>query len=186
MTVSGINHFSHSSAVLDTSGQLALLVLESQEQQQASHLQDLALARERFVVESNEQVEAMHDQADAIRRGAVFQAGASCTAATIQIVDFLEVPDKGKCEGPIGEISAGLADGLSEPLGKWLGDAPAADAAADAQQHATQAQQAEWQLSDAKDAIKRSDNRQDQALQWLSGEISSEAQANAAIIGGYA
>lgn len=186
MTVSGINQFSHPSPMLNASGQLALLVLESQEQQQASELQNMALARERFVAESNEQVEAMHEQADAIRLGAAFQAAASCTAATIQVVDYLEVPEDGKCEAPIGEICAGLASGLSEPLGKWVGDGPAADAAADAKQHGTQAQQAEWQLSDAKDAIDRSDRRQDQALQWLSGEVSSEAQANAAIIAGYA
>ena len=185
MTVSGINHFSRPSAVLDTSGQLALLVLESQEEQQASHLQDLALARERFVVESNEQVEAMHDQADAIRLAAAFQAAASCTAATIQLDVCIDPPECAKTAS-VMKISSELMSGLSEPLGKWVGDAPAADAAADAKQNATQAQQAEWQLSDAKDAIKRSDDRQGQALQWLSGEVSSEAQANAAIIAGFA
>jgi hypothetical protein len=186
MTIYGVGTYSHPSPVLDVSGQLALLVLEQQEQQQEAHLQDLATAREQFVAESNQQVAAMHEQASVIRLGAVFQATASVAAADIQVIQALDGPAPGCVADRLYNCGSGLAGGLGEPLGKWLGDAPAADAAADAKQHGTRAQLAESRMSEAKDAIKRSDERQDQALQWLSNEVSSDGQATAAIVAGLA
>jgi hypothetical protein len=183
--------YSAQSLALDAEGQLAVLLLETQEAEQEVDRDNLALARSRFVEASNAQVEAMRDEADHILVGAVFEAGASLTAAGIQAGDVLmpeECDASGKllAEKPWGEICAGGTNGLSAPLGAALGDAPAADARADAKRAGTSAQQAEWQLSDAKDAIARSDEQQDKVTEWLRSQATSEANATAAIIAGIA
>jgi hypothetical protein len=176
---------------LDTEGQLAVLLLQTQEEQQASDRESQALARARFIEASNERVAAMHEEADAVRLGAYFQAGASVAAAGIQIGDELMPPPCDKAgkvvaEKPWGEIGAAAANAASQPLGKLLGDAPAADARADAQRSATSAQLAEWDLANAKDALQQSDAKQDKITEWLSSETSSQANASAAIISGLA
>ena len=184
--------YSNPGLALDAEGELALLLLNKEETQQDVDRDSAALARERFVAASNVQVAAMHEEADAITRGAFFQAGAGLTAAGIQVGDVLVEPKcdpvthKPQTEKPWGEISAGAANSLSEPLGKWLGDAPAADARADAKRAGTTAQQAEWQLSDAKAAIADSDEQQDKVTDWLSSESSSQQSTEQAIIAGLA
>lgn len=187
---SGSGIYSAQALALDAEGRLALLLLETQEAQQAFDRDDTALARERFVAAADAQVEAMHEEAECIRLGAYFQAGASVTAAGIQIGD---VASPSPCdalgraiEEPWGEIGAGVSQGVSQPLGSLLGAAPAADARADAQRAATSARQAEWQLSDADEAIERSDERQRQVTSWLSSQASARADARAAIIAGLA
>lgn len=195
MTINGIGasaaYFSNEGLALDGEGQLALLLLNKEEAQQNADQQSKTLARDRFIAASNAQVAAMHDEADAITRGAFFQAGASLTAAGIQAGDLVmesdcpETSETGK-EKPWGEIGAGVANGLSGPLGRWLGDAPAADARADAKRAATDAQLAEWQLGDAAQAIRDSDQQQDKVTDWLSAQSSNEQSAEQAIIAGLA
>jgi hypothetical protein len=177
--------------LLDAEGQLAVLLLQTQEEQQVSDRESAALARARFIEASNEQVAAMHEEADAVRLGAYFQAGASAAAAGIQIGDELMPPECDKAgnlvaEKPWGEIGAAAANGASQPLGKLLGDAPAADARADAKRAATSAQLAEWDFADAKDALQQSDALEAKITEWLSAESSSQASASAAIISGLA
>jgi hypothetical protein len=196
MTINGIganaSYFSNQGLALDGEGQLALLLLNKEEAQQDADQQTKTLARDRFIAASDAQVAAMHDEANAITRGAFFQAGASLTAAGIQTADLAMEPEcepeahQPGTEKPWGEMGAGVANGLSQPLGKWLGDAPAADARADAKRAATDAQLAEWQLGDASQAIRDSDQRQDQVTEWLSAQSSNERSAEQAIIAGLA
>ena len=183
--------YSAQALALDSEGQLAVLLLETEESEQAVERDNLALARTRFIEASNDQVADMHAEADAVRLGAYFQAGASLTAAAIQVGDVGMPPEcdelgKTMVEEPWGEIGAGLGNGLSQPLGKLLGDAPAADARADAKRAATAAQQAEWQLDDAQKALGRSDEQQEQVTSWLSSQATSHADARSAIIAGLA
>lgn len=185
MTISGVSQFSHAGASLDASSQLAVLVLEQQEQQQDSDRQDMSLARASYIAESNAQVEAMHDQADATRLGAFVQAGFSGASAAIQLDLCLAPPESQKTE-TLMKIGAGVLNEMSALAGKYVGDAAATDAQAVAKHHESLAKQAEWDLSDAKSAIDRSDKRQDQALQWLATEASAKAEASSSIIAGLA
>jgi len=122
----------------------------------------------------------------------VFQAAASLTAATIQIGDALDEPEcdsSGKPvekEGPWGEIGASVSNAMSQPLGKMLGDSPAANDRADAKQAGTAAQQATWQLDDANKAIDEADKHQDKALDWLASEAANKASTENGIIAGFA
>jgi hypothetical protein len=196
MTINGIGpspgYFSNEGLALDGEGQLALLLLETQEAQQDANRQTKLLARDRFVTASNAQVAAMHNEADAIELGAYFQAGASLAASAIQLGDAAVEPEcdpvtkETPTEKPWGEIGAGVANGLSEPLGKLVGDAPAANARADAKRAGTSAQLAEWQLGDATSAIRESDEQEDEITNWLSTQSSSQHATEQAIIAGLA
>jgi hypothetical protein len=124
--------------------------------------------------------------------GATFQAAASLTAASIQVGDALDEPEcdalgnpRSK-EGPWGEIGSSISNAMSQPLGKMLGDSPAANDRADAKRAATAAQQATWQIDDATSAIDKSAKHQDKALDWLGSEAANEASAESGIIAGFA
>jgi hypothetical protein len=177
---------------LDAEGQLALLILESEEARHEVASADKLSARERFIIASNAEVAAMHEEAHDILVGAAFQAAASLTAATIQVGDALDEPEcdsSGKPiekEGPWGEIGASVSNAMSQPLGKMLGDSPAANDRADAKRAATAAEQASWQMDDASKAIDSSNNHQDKALDWLASESANKASTENGIIAGFA
>jgi hypothetical protein len=194
MTISNIGAggtFSQSVG-LDAEGQLALLILESEEVRHEVASADKLVARDRFIAASNAEVAAMHEEADDIMVGATFQAAASLTAAAIQVGDALDEPEcdaRGNPlskEGPWGEISSSISNAMSQPLGKMLGDSPAANDRADAKRASTAAQQASWQLDDATGAIDKSNKHQDKALDWLASEAANEASTESAIIAGLA
>ena len=177
---------------LDAEGQLALLILETEETRHEVATADKLVARDRFITASNAEVAAMHEEADDIMIGATFQAAASLTAASIQIGDALDEPecDAGgnplSKEGPWGEIGSSISNAMSQPLGKMLGDSPAANDRADAKRAATAAEQATWQLDDATSAINESDKHQDKALDWLASEAGNKASTETGIIAGFA
>jgi hypothetical protein len=194
MTISNIGGaatFSQSVG-LDAEGQLALLILESEETQQEVAAADKLLARDRFITASNAEVAAMHEEADHIMIGAAFQATASLTAASIQIGDALDEPECDALgrplskEAPWGEIGSSISNGMSQPLGEMLGASPAAHDRADAKRAGTAAQQATWQIDDATRAIDRSDEHQDKALDWLASESANKASTENGIIAGFA
>jgi hypothetical protein len=189
MTINNISssHFSISGTALGTEGQLALLMLENEEAQKDTANADKALARDRFVEASNAEVAAMREEADDIRLGAFFQAGASLTAAGIQAGDVLMAPEcdaqgKEKPEAPWGEIGAGAANSLSQPLGKWIGDAAVADDRGDAKRAGSAAEQAAWDQADANDAIDHLNDQRDRVTSWLQSENSEQANATAGIL----
>jgi|GEM_PF-5089704 len=191
-TISGATAFSHSGLGMDAEGQLALLILETEDTRHEVAIADKALARERFITASDAEVAAMHEEADDIMRGAVFQAAASLTAAAIQVGDALDEPECDSSgrpiekEGPWGEIGASVSNAMSQPLGKMLGDSPAASDRADAKRAATVAEQATWQLDDAKAAIDKSEQHQNKALDWLGSESANRANTENGIIAGFA
>jgi hypothetical protein len=194
MTISNIGGAAtlSQSVGLDAEGQLALLILETEETRHEVAASDKLVARDRFIMASNAEVAAMHAEADDIMIGATFQAAASLTAATIQFGDALDEPECDALgrplskEDPWGAIGSSLSNAMSQPLGKMLGDSPAANDRADAKRAATAAQQATWQLDDATRAIDKSNEHQDKALDWLASETANEASTENGIIAGFA
>ena len=195
MTISniiGTSAFSHSNVGVDAEGQLALLILQSEETRHEVAAADKLLARDRFIEASNAEVAAMREEAHDILVGAAFQAAASLTAATIQVGDALDEPECDSSgrptekEGPWGEIGASVSNAMSQPLGKMLGESPAANDRADAKQAGTAAQQATWQIDDASKTIEASDKHQDKALDWLASEAANKASTENGIIAGFA
>ena len=129
--ISGASSFAQSGVGLDAEGQLALLVLEAQDSQHASATADKALARDRFIEASADEVAAMREEAKDIFIGACVQGATSAAAAIVQFGDAASEPEPGPDgktpkEGPWCEITAGALNAASQPLGKMLGDSPAA------------------------------------------------------------
>jgi hypothetical protein len=198
MTSAGINStttFAQSGVGLDAEGQLALLVLESEQSHEEAGRADKTVARQQFLDASAKEVMALRDEAHDILVGALVQGAVTVTAASIQFGDALDEPgcvDKlgnpmePAKEKPWGEISAAFFNGSSQPLGKALGDSPAANDRADGKRAATAAQQAEWKLDDAQQAIDKSNSRQDKTLDFLQSDSANRASTETGIIAGFA
>jgi hypothetical protein len=175
---------------LSSEGRLALLVLEHEETQQDTDRAAKALARDQYVAASNAEVAALREEADDMRMSAFVQGATTLASAAIKFGDAWDEP---KCdatgkiakEKPWAEIAAGACDGSTGVVGK-LFDASVADDRADGKRASQAAQLAEWDMGDASDAIRKSDERQDKATDWLSASDANQASTTAAIIAGFA
>jgi hypothetical protein len=156
------------------SGELAVLMLETQEQQKQSDRDQLQSARHDFSDALADEVQALRDQADATFRGALF-AGATAIAS-----GGMGAWAAGRdCEKPWqGAVGDGLGK-LSEPLGAAIGKNYGA-ANAKSAQGAEEA--AKWQIDDARDASKNAKGLQDKALDWVSSMADRDAATTAAIL----
>lgn len=189
---SGVGAFPDLGIGLSSEGRLALLVLEHEETQQDTDRAAKSLARDQYVAASNAEVAALREEADDMRMSAFVQGATTMASAAIKFGDAWDEP---KCdptgeifpikEKPWAEIAAGACDGSTGVVGK-LFDASVADDRADGKQASQAAQLAEWGMADASDAIKKSDERQDKATDWLSASDANQASATAAIIAGFA
>jgi hypothetical protein len=195
MTINGIgsgnSSFMHSAGALDADGQLALLVLKSEDAQQSAAREGAALARERYAAASEAEVQAMRDAADHLFVGAVLRGVCQLTAAAIQFGDATDSPGvcrdgREKYEAPFCESGAAAATAASEPLAVFFGDSEAKNDEADAKREGTTATLAQSDLSDAKEAIKQSQDRQVSSTDWLASESANRASASSAIIAGFA
>lgn len=209
MSISGIG--GGSGIGLSNEGRLALLVLAHEDTQQEADRTEKSIARSEYIAATNDEIEALEDEAGDVLLGAAVQATATGVSAGIQFVDTWNDPcatpiDAGGKDGPCkdlsnrellaalkpgpqekpwGEIASGVTGGMSAPLGK-LFDARVANDRAEGKRAQQTAQLAEWDLSEAKDAIKESQQRQEKATDWLSANNSNEASTMSAIIAGFA
>lgn len=167
--------------------QLAVLVLENQDLEQRIDQQTLDQARRSFVEHSAAQIRAMRKEAEHIARGALLEAGAIATGAALDGAGAYcaatapagaKVPEADYLHGA-GQTWSG---GVPSVLGKFVGDSPAARDRADAKQAELAAKQDEWQLDDRKDAIQKSQGQQQQAIEWLSKLVDTEAAAGQAVL----
>jgi hypothetical protein len=155
------------------SGQLAALVLETQEQQKETNRAQLSQARHDFEAALDDEVEALRDQADAGRRGALLQSGVALGSSGLQLGALAKKDDKW-----LSAVSKGLGD-QAAPLGKALShDYGAADAKAAEGAEAA----AKWQLDDARDALKNESALQQRTLDWLGSMVDRDAATMAAIL----
>jgi hypothetical protein len=161
--------------VTSMSGELAVLMLENQEQQKDIAREELASARHDFSEALADEVQALRDQADAAFRGAIFTGAMSLAGSGLQVWgtarDCKEVPWQ-------TSVGAGL-NKLAEPLGGMVGKTYAA---ADAKAAAGVQQSAKWQMDDARDARAEAGKLQDKALDWVSSMADRDAATTAAIL----
>jgi hypothetical protein len=195
MTIGAIgsagSSFAHSAGALDAAGQLALLVLESEDSQQSAARQDSATARESYVAASKAEEEALRDAADHAFVGALISGSVQLGAAAIQFADAAQSPGVGpdgreKYEAAIGESAAAATMAADRPLSEFFGDSRVKNDEADARRSATTAALAQSDLKDAKDAVKQSQERNDKTTDWLLSASANEASAASAIIAGFA
>ncbi len=163
---------SSSSEVVSISGQLAVLMLESQEQRKEIAHDTLASARKDFEKALDDEVAALKSAADAARRGAIWQAGVSFVGSGTSIVGhFAE-------SKVVSEGGAGLS-ALAEPLGRWIGTS---HGTANAKSAEGKQQAAKWQIDDMRDTVRSAEDLQNKALDWVSSISDRDAATMATIL----
>lgn len=185
---SGGSAFASSGIASSNEGRLALMMLEHEDSQQQADRIEKGMARSQYVAATNDEVEALEDEASHTRLGAVVGAAAGVASAGIQLGDACSEPCDTEGAGeekPWGEIAAGLS-GTGGGFTTKLFDSAATEDRAEGKRAQQSAQLAEWDLSEAKDAIEQSQRRQDKATDWLSANSSNAASTMSAIIAGLA
>ena len=156
------------------SGELAVLMLNSQEQQKQLQHEQLDSARRDFTEALNDEVQALKDGADAAFRGALFQGAMTIASSGLGVSAALS-----KCDHPWqAPVAKGLGD-LAQPLGTVVGTSYGAANAKSAQ---GVEEAAKWRLDDAHDAIKKADELQNKALDWASSMSDRDAATTTAIL----
>lgn len=156
------------------SGELAVLMLDTQEQQKQLAQEQLASARQDFSEALAAEVHALHEQADATFRGALLSGGLTVVGASVSAWGVGRDVEK-PWQEPVGK---GLSD-LSQPIGTAVGknygsaDAKSAEGAQEV---------AKWQIEDARAARSDADQLQGKALAWLSSMVDRDAATTAAIL----
>jgi len=159
--------------VTSLSGELALLMLENQEQQKEIAHEQLASARHDFSEASADEVQSLRDEADAAYRGALVSGAISIAGSG------MSAWGTAGCESSWQtEVGKGLSE-LSKPLGAMVGTNYGASEAKSAQ-GAQEA--AKWQMDDARDTFAAAGDLQDKALDWASTMVERDAATTAAIL----
>lgn len=173
-TISSESDF-HDGSFTSIASELAVLMLESQEQRKEADRQQLSLAREEFSAALEDEVEALKAEADAGFRGAMLQAGLTVAGCGLSLWGVGR-----ELKQPTWQEKAG--DGLDHvagPLGKMVGSTYAG---ADAKSAEGEQTAAKWQLDDARKAIDDANGTQVKALDWLDSMIDRDAATMSAIL----
>jgi hypothetical protein len=166
-------------AFTSVSGELAVLMLESQEHQKEVEREQLASARHDFSEALADEVEALRDQADAGFRGAVLTGSLSVASSGLGIWGDVRSAGDHPCKNP---WQSRVGDGLGQ-LSKPLGDvASKTYGAADAKSAEGAAQAAKWRIDDSRDALQDASSLQNKALDWTSSMSEREAATMTAIL----
>jgi hypothetical protein len=160
--------------VTSLSGELAVLMLENQEQRKDSAREELASARHDFSEGLADEVQALRDQADAGFRGAMFSGAMAIAASGLEAWGSTR-----DCENPWQQRLGASLDKLSEPLGGMVGKTYGG---ADAKSAQGAEQAATWQIDDARDARSDAGKLQDKALDWVSSMVDRDAATASAIL----
>ena len=185
------------------SGQLALLMLDSQEQQKQIHEQEQAAAREDFTRELAKEVDSLRDQAEAALRSALVQGSLSIASAGFGIANVKANADlqaNANAQADAAAASEGAADAahcilpdkttyagvtaqalsnLAQPIGTYVANN---DGAADAKAAQGQEEVAKWRLDAARDGAKDAKALQEKALDWVSSMLDRDAATMTAIL----
>lgn len=160
------------STCTSVSEQLAVLVLNQQEQQKQIHHEELASARQDYQASLSNEVSALRDQADAQFTGALVQSGLTALSSYYGISSAV---DGDKLEGEVSKAYGGLA----QPLGNLVASN---HGAADAKSAEGQMATAKDRIDDARDALKNADTLQNKATDWVSSMIDRDAATTSAIL----
>lgn len=160
--------------VTSLSGELAVLMLETQEQQKEIAREELASARHDLTEALAAEVQSLRAQTDASFRGALFSGAMSIAGAGMGAWAAGR-----KCDNPWQKpVGEGLSQ-LSEPLGTMVGKNYGA---ADAKSAQGLQEAANWQIDDARNAVSDARTLQDKALDWASSMVDRDAATTAAIL----
>ncbi len=161
------------------SAELAVLVIENDEQQSQSAQVQRDAARQSYLDQAEQQVAALHAAANATSNGAFLSASLTIAGGACQIgaASFQFEADVGSARGScLSEVAAdkqtatvlgdlgSASNKLADPLKILIGDSSAGHDQAEAKRHETQAAQANWQASDASAEIEKANQRADKAL----------------------
>ena len=160
------------------SGELAVLMLNTQEAQKELDHERLDAARHDFTEGLRHEVDALREEAHAAFVGACFEGGMAVASGGFGVAGALS--DQGK----LGRTSweSATADGLGKlahPLGSMVGSNYGA---ANAKSASGAEEAAKWQMDDCREAIKDADGIQNRALDWASSMGDRDAATTAAIL----
>ncbi len=160
------------------SGELAVLMLNTQEQQKELDHERLDAARDAFTEALHHEVDALREEAHAAFVGACFEGGMTIASGGFGIAGALS--DQGKLgkDSWQSAASAGLGK-LAHPLGTSVGTSYGA---ANAKSASGAEEAAKWQIDDCRDAIKNADGLQNKALDWASSISDRDAATTTAIL----
>jgi len=185
MTVSGISSTSshafvsdveaHDGSFTSIASEIAVLMLETQENQKQSDREQLATAREEFSTALREEVAALKAEADAGFRGALVQGGLGLVGCGASLWGVGRDVDQATWQGKLGD---GL-DHLAKPMGDMAGKSYGAANAKSAEGAETAAK---WQLDDARKALDDANGTQAKALDWLGSMVDRDAATMSAIL----
>ena len=162
-------------SISDMAAEVAVLMVETQENQKQSDRVQLSAARAEFSEALRDQVAELKSAADAVVRGAMLQAGLSTAGAGLELWGAGRADVENPWQGKAGK---GLGD-LAEPLGRFAGKSYGEANAKSAEGAQTTAK---WQLDDAKKAIDNADTKQGKALDWLGSMLDQDAATMTAIL----
>jgi hypothetical protein len=160
------------------SGELAVLMLDTQEQQKELDHERLQSARHDFSEALEREVGALRSEAHAAFIGACVEGGLAAASGGFGIAGALS--DNGRA-GKASWQSA-TSDSLGR-LAKPLGTAAGTNyGAADAKSASGAEEAAKWQIDDCRDAIKNASGVQDKALDWVGSMVDRDAATTTAIL----
>ena len=174
--------------------ELAELLLETETVQADSAHEQRDAARADFLHEAEAQVKALHEAADDMRSGAWASAAMTVASSACSIVGAVEqfkadtalTRHCGAADQLLANKWSAMGKGLESltaPTKTLVGDAPAADANANAKRFETLAEQAKWVSGDASDEIQKAAQLGDKILALLQGINQDQNSANNALIG---
>lgn len=155
--------------------EIAVLALETQENQKQSDRQQLSLARAEFSEALDDEVEALKAEADAGFRGAMLEAGLTVVGAGMSVWGAARGVKEPTWQGKSGD---GL-DHLAKPLGAVVGKNYGAANAKSAEGVETAAK---WQLDDARKGLDDANSAQSKALDWLGSTVDRDAATMSVIL----
>ncbi len=177
---------------------LAVLMLNSDFMRSKLDEQNIVQARREQSEALAGEVKALHQAADDVRMGAWVQGGLTVAGAGLTIAARIATPP---CEQPIPPgvqaiplsvqpkgtlevltLSGSVLGALAQPLSKELGDAPSADANADAKQFEQQSTDASTRAEQASHQRDRVEQSEDRTLDALGSSVDAQSRANIAII----
>jgi hypothetical protein len=156
------------------SGRIAVLLLDTQENQKETDRQQLSEARRAFSAALDDEVAALREQADATFRGACFEGATVMASGGFEAWGALSESQK-PWQKPAAD---GLAR-LAKPLGDFVGHNYGA---ADAKAAAGAEEAAKWQIDDARSSIKDAEAAQAKALDWVSSMLERDAATTATVL----
>lgn len=156
------------------SGELAVLMLDTQEHQKQLAQEQLASARQDFSEALAAEVHALHEQADAAFRGAILSASLTVAGAGVSAWGVGRDVEK-PWQEPVGHGLSQLAQPMGSVASKNYG-------AADAKSAEGAQQAAKWQIDDSRAARTDAGELQNKALDWLSSMVDRDAATTAAIL----